>query len=360
MPGTTSGTWCRRSGVPLTAARSSSQRHDRRADGAPREHTWIRSSRCSRLSGSSRRRRCPHRRADRGGRLGRLPLYWLGRGDRARSESPGLLALAYLAYPWTAWTAVDAFHPVTLAIPLLLFCIWFLDTDRLVLFAVCADPAQATGELMALGSRPRALVRARARSANGRARDRAVRCRVEWSRSSCSCRRSRAARASSTARTSRRADHRRASADRGDGPTAISAEATSSHDLLYVVLLAVPLGGLFLLAPGLGRGRAPQLAANLLAADASRRPIRTRTTSLRSSRSCSRRRRSGSRVSRPPARSAARSLVAADALGRRAVASGRGRDGARGAELGRAGRSMRPRSTSHAPSRGRLVPRTLR
>ena len=68
-------------------------------------------------------------------------------GGRAR-RAPGLLARSaaprfgagcrrcsrstYLAYPWIAWTAVDAFHPVTLAIPLFLFCVWFLDTDRLV------------------------------------------------------------------------------------------------------------------------------------------------------------------------------------------------------------------------------------
>ena len=62
-----------------------------------------------------------------------------------------MLAVAYLAYPWTAWTAVDAFHPVTLAVPLFLFCVWFLDTDRLVPFAVCAILAASTGELMALG-----------------------------------------------------------------------------------------------------------------------------------------------------------------------------------------------------------------
>jgi uncharacterized membrane protein len=36
-------------------------------------------------------------------------------------------ALAYLAYPWIAWSAVDTFHPVTLAIPLFLLCIWFLE-----------------------------------------------------------------------------------------------------------------------------------------------------------------------------------------------------------------------------------------
>ena len=80
-----------------------------------------------------------------------MPLFWLARRHLESERAAALLALAYLAYPWTAWTAVDVFHPVTLAIPLFLFCVWFLDSDRLVPFAACAVLAAATGELMALG-----------------------------------------------------------------------------------------------------------------------------------------------------------------------------------------------------------------
>jgi uncharacterized membrane protein len=39
---------------------------------------------------------------------------------------------------------------VTFAIPLLLFCVWFLDTDRLLPFALCALLVMTTGELMGL------------------------------------------------------------------------------------------------------------------------------------------------------------------------------------------------------------------
>ena len=39
---------------------------------------------------------------------------------------------------------------MTFAIPLYLFCIWFLDTERLALFAVSALLAMSTGELMGL------------------------------------------------------------------------------------------------------------------------------------------------------------------------------------------------------------------
>ena len=83
--------------------------------------------------------------------LGALPLFWLARRHLESEQAAGLLALGYLAYPWIAWTAVDAFHPVTLAVPLLLFAIWFLDSDRLLPFALCAVLVGASGELMALG-----------------------------------------------------------------------------------------------------------------------------------------------------------------------------------------------------------------
>jgi len=82
--------------------------------------------------------------------LGALPVFWLGRRLLDSEAAAALLAVAYLAYPWLAWTAVEAFHPVTLAIPLLLFAVWFLDSGRMWAFAVCAFLAAATGELLGL------------------------------------------------------------------------------------------------------------------------------------------------------------------------------------------------------------------
>jgi uncharacterized membrane protein len=82
--------------------------------------------------------------------LGALPVFWLGRRHLSSDTAATLLAVAYLAYPWLAWTALDAMHPVTLAIPLLLYCVWFLDSDRLVPFVVCAALALACGELIGL------------------------------------------------------------------------------------------------------------------------------------------------------------------------------------------------------------------
>jgi uncharacterized membrane protein len=82
--------------------------------------------------------------------LGALPVFWLGRRHLDSEAAAALLAVAYLVYPWLAWTAVEAFHPVTLAIPLFLFALWFLDSGRLWAFALCAALAASTGELMGL------------------------------------------------------------------------------------------------------------------------------------------------------------------------------------------------------------------
>ena len=59
-------------------------------------------------------------------------------------------ALAYLLHPATQWLVLDDFHPVALATPLLLWGFWFLDSDRLVAFAVVAALACLTKEQIGL------------------------------------------------------------------------------------------------------------------------------------------------------------------------------------------------------------------
>jgi uncharacterized membrane protein len=81
---------------------------------------------------------------------GALPIYWLGRRHLRSDAAAGLMALAYLVYPWLAWAALEAIHPVTLAVPLLLYGIWFLDTERLHVFAAFAVLAAMSGELVGL------------------------------------------------------------------------------------------------------------------------------------------------------------------------------------------------------------------
>ena len=199
--------------------------------------------------------------------LGALPVFWLARRHLGSERVAAILALAYLAYPWVAWTAVDVFHPVTLAIPLFLFCIWYLDSDRLVAFAICAVLALACGELMGLAVVGLGLWYAFAR---GRRRAGLViaAAGATWTVVAFSV----IVPAFSTGSSvfygayenvggSPVGIMRTALAD----PLVIVSAATSWHDVLYGFLLAAPLGGLFVLAPGLALVALPQLSANLLA-----------------------------------------------------------------------------------------------
>jgi uncharacterized membrane protein len=196
--------------------------------------------------------------------LGALPVFWLARRHLGSDRAAGLLALAYLAYPWLDWTALDAMHPVTLAIPLFLYAIWFLDSDRLRAFAACAVLIAATGELMGLsiaclglwywlarGHRRAGLVMAAAGFA--------------WT--------------TLAVKVIVPAFHGEESHFYGfyssvggspegvlrtlfTDPGTIASALLTQADLSYFVLLAAPLAGLFLLAPGLAAVAVPQLLAN--------------------------------------------------------------------------------------------------
>ena len=78
--------------------------------------------------------------------LGALPVYRLARKHLGSERAALGFALAYLLYPATQWMTLNEFHAVALACPLLLFAIWYLDEDRLVLFAAFAAIAALTKE----------------------------------------------------------------------------------------------------------------------------------------------------------------------------------------------------------------------
>jgi uncharacterized membrane protein len=78
--------------------------------------------------------------------LGALPVFWLARKHLGSARAAVGFALAYLLYPATGWLALNEFHPVALATPLLLFAFWYLDEARLLLFAVYALAACACKE----------------------------------------------------------------------------------------------------------------------------------------------------------------------------------------------------------------------
>jgi uncharacterized membrane protein len=82
--------------------------------------------------------------------LGALPVFWLARKHLRSSRAALGFACAYLLYPATGWLALNEFHPVALATPLLLFAFWFLDDDRIVPFALCAVAASLCKEEIAL------------------------------------------------------------------------------------------------------------------------------------------------------------------------------------------------------------------
>jgi len=78
--------------------------------------------------------------------LGALPLFWLARKHTGSERAALGFSLAYLIFPATEWMTLNEFHPVSLACPLLLFAIWYLDEDRLLPFACFAALAALTRE----------------------------------------------------------------------------------------------------------------------------------------------------------------------------------------------------------------------
>jgi uncharacterized membrane protein len=80
---------------------------------------------------------------------GALPVFWLARKHLGSDRAGAHFAFAYLLYPATqfnAFTITSSFHSVAIAVPLILFAIWFLDEDRLILFALFALLAATTKE----------------------------------------------------------------------------------------------------------------------------------------------------------------------------------------------------------------------
>jgi uncharacterized membrane protein len=80
---------------------------------------------------------------------GVLPVYWLARKHLSSDRAATHFAFAYLLYPATqynAFTLGTGFHSVSLAVPLILYAIWFLDEERLLPFAIVALLAASTKE----------------------------------------------------------------------------------------------------------------------------------------------------------------------------------------------------------------------
>jgi uncharacterized membrane protein len=198
--------------------------------------------------------------------VGALPVYWLGRKLLESEAAAALLALAYLTYPWLAWSAVDAVHPVTLAIPLLLLAIWFLVDDRLFRFAIAAVLALMCGELFGFAVSALGLWYALARRRRRAGFAIAV-LGAAWSVVAILV----VMPAFREGPSLFEGYYSSVGGSPGGilrtmftDPGAILAQVTTAHDVAYVVLLSVPLAGLFLLAPALAAVALPQLFVNTL------------------------------------------------------------------------------------------------
>ena len=82
---------------------------------------------------------------------GALPVYWLAKKHVGEGGRAVTFAVAYLLYPATQFNAFTpiGMHAVSFAIPLVLYAIWFLDEDRLAWFTLFAILAASTKEEMA-------------------------------------------------------------------------------------------------------------------------------------------------------------------------------------------------------------------
>jgi len=82
--------------------------------------------------------------------LGAIPAYWLGKRWLGDTRLAVAGAAVYLVLPGLQSATLFDFHPVTLAAPLLLFCIWAAEEARWVVLTVCAGLAVITQEQVGL------------------------------------------------------------------------------------------------------------------------------------------------------------------------------------------------------------------
>lgn len=82
--------------------------------------------------------------------LGALPVFWLGRLWLNNDRLAVAGAAVYLLYPPLQFAVLFDFHPVTLAAPLLLYCIWAAEVGRWWTLGVCGALAALTQEQVGL------------------------------------------------------------------------------------------------------------------------------------------------------------------------------------------------------------------
>ena len=200
---------------------------------------------------------------------GALPVFWLARKHLGSERRAACFAVAYLLYPATQYNALTASgpHPVSFAVPLVLFAVWFLDNDRLVPFAVFAALAATTKEEIpvAVGCLGIWYAIARGRRRSGAAifalglAATLVNFLVVIPHFSPSGENLFAGRYAAVGGTPA-GMVRTLFTD----PSAYVTVVATHHKLVYLAYVLLPLLGLFLLEPLLALGAVPDLAVNLL------------------------------------------------------------------------------------------------
>ncbi len=209
--------------------------------------------------------------------LGALPVFWLGRKHLGSEWAGVLCGLAYLVYPAVQWLALDEFHPVAFACPLLAYAFWYLDEDRLWAFVPFGVLAALTKEeiplvvgalgvwyAIAKGRRLAGTVIAVAGVATSAVWLEAVMPHFREGAEPAFYGRYDAVGGSPAGIV------KTAFTD----PLAIAQAVTERRDLLYLLELGLPLAGLFLLAPLAVIAALPELLANLLSSVGNQTSIR--------------------------------------------------------------------------------------
>jgi uncharacterized membrane protein len=199
--------------------------------------------------------------------LGALPVFWLARKHLGSERQAALFALAYLLYPAVQWLALDEFHAVALACPLLLYAVWYLDEGRLAAALPFLGLAVLTKEEVPLAVAGLGIWFALAR---GRRLAGAAIAVAGVTLSAFYL---------AVVMPYFRDGDSPAFYDRYDAvggspagivekaftdPLSLLQAVTEGRDLTYLLQLALPLAGLFLAAPLLLVAALPELAANLL------------------------------------------------------------------------------------------------
>jgi uncharacterized membrane protein len=178
-----------------------------------------------------------------------------------------LLGAWYLTLPWVIWIGLNEVNPMSLALPLLLYAIWALDDDRLGRFAVFAVLAVLCGELIGITVAALGVWYALARRRT-RAGLVIAAAGVAWT-ATCLLVVIPAVNDGESSRYFNRFETvggtplglaRTLFTD----PGTVVTQLTSTGDLQYLALLAIPTALLFLGQPWLLIAAAPQLATNMI------------------------------------------------------------------------------------------------